>query len=64
MAELVLVEFKFSNRKAARAIVRIAELAAEIAEDQPWNDNAREIMRAAKYALSNITVEVRNNATR
>lgn len=50
---------KFTNRKAARAIIRIAELAAEMAEDQPWNDDAREIMKAANYALRNVTVEIR-----
>ena len=55
----IKAEIKFENRKAARAIMRIAELAAEIAEDQPWNDNAREMLRAAKYALRNVVVEVR-----
>ena len=65
MAELVEIqaEIKFVNRKAARAVMRLGELAAEIAEDQPWNDAAREMVKAAKYALSHMSVEVKKRAT-
>lgn len=52
-------EIKFTNRKAVRAVRRIAELAAEIAEELPWNDDAREMIRAAKYVLRNVVVETR-----
>jgi hypothetical protein len=50
----VQVEIKFTNRKAMRAIMRIAELSADIAEDYPWSDEAREM-----YVLRNVVVEVK-----
>lgn len=55
----VQVEIKFTNRKAMRAIMRIAELSADIAEDYPWSDEAREMLRACGYVLRNVVVEVK-----
>ena len=56
---VVHVTIKLANRKAVRALKAVAELAAEIAEDQPWNDQAKRLAKAARYALENVTLEVR-----
>lgn len=39
--------------------MRIAELSADIAEDYPWSDEAREMLRACGYVLRNVVVEVK-----
>jgi hypothetical protein len=57
--EFIEAEVKFTNRKAARAVRRIAELAAEIAEDYPWSDEAREMLKAAMYVTRNVVVDIR-----
>lgn len=57
-------EVKFRNRKAMRAALRVAELASEIAEDYPWSDEAREMVKAASYLLRNVTVEVKRDTSR
>ncbi len=54
---VIHAEVIFENPKAMRAIERVAELAAELAEDQPWNDDAKILARAARYAMNHIRVD-------
>jgi hypothetical protein len=53
---VVSVRVEFTNAKAARALKRVLELADEMADDQPWNDNAKEMLRAARYAAKHVRV--------
>lgn len=52
----VSVQVEFTNAKAARALRRVLELAEEMADDQPWNDSAKELSRAARYAAKHVKV--------
>lgn len=60
MANVVLVKARliFDDPKALRALVKVAELADEIAEDQPWNENAVTLGKAARYALRHVAAQV------
>lgn len=59
MAQVVFIRarIEWENKKAMRAMQRVAELAAELADDQPWNEAAKEIFKAARYSLRHVQVD-------
>ena len=54
----VVVNFFIQNRKAARALIRAASKIAEIAEEQPWNEDAKEAAKALTYAIKHLEVRI------
>jgi hypothetical protein len=48
------------NYEGMRALVQAAELAAEIAEDQPWNDDAKELVECLQVAAESMGVVKRS----
>lgn len=59
MAQVVFIRarIEWENRKAMRAMMRVAELADEIAEDMPWSETAKELAKAARYALRHTQID-------
>lgn len=55
----IFVDVVVGNPKAVKALLRIMELSAEIANDQPWNAEVRKLKRMAKILKKNLAVQIR-----
>ena len=53
----IRARIEWENKKALRAMRRVAELAEEIAEDMPWSETAKELASAARYSLRHVQVD-------
>lgn len=60
MARYGTITIGIVNYEGMRALIQAAELAAEIAEDQPWNDDAKELVECLRTAAESMGVIKRN----
>lgn len=56
----VIIDVRIESEAAVRRLIKAAHLAEELAEDQPWNSNAKRIADLIRDGLKGVKVEARH----
>lgn len=48
------------NKRALRALARVAEFVEDQAEDRPWDEDLQRTRRAARYAIKHLKPTLEN----
>ncbi len=56
----VTVRYELASIKAAKALVRAYQAACRLAEDQPWNEEAKEMRKLLRRAVRGLCPAAEN----
>lgn len=59
---VMTAELKWSNKRAMRALRELLQAASSISQDQPWNDDAKQIAKSARYLAKHVVVDLEHRS--